>query len=117
MIEHNEIVKLADKEYPIRCDINVLIEIQEQFGNLTEFEMQIAGIKIVKNTDGSIILCVGSETSVFVDNIFIKDKAPITIDEIKAYNANLWKRVEVFTYVDHKIFLSNTIKRISGSRP
>lgn len=55
MIEHNEIVKLADKEYHIRCDINVLIEIQEQFGNLTEFEMQIAGIRIAKNSDGSVI--------------------------------------------------------------
>ncbi|MBO5032169.1 MAG: hypothetical protein J6D08_09835 [Lachnospiraceae bacterium] len=53
MFEHTETIKLAGREYPIRCDINVLIEIQEQFGSLNEFEMLIAGIRAAKNPDGT----------------------------------------------------------------
>lgn len=55
MFEHTETVTLADKEYPIRCDINVLVEIQEQFDNLSEFEMRIAGLRVAKKPDGSVI--------------------------------------------------------------
>ena len=55
MFEHSETVILDGKEYPIRCDINVLVEIQEQYGNLNEFEMRIAGLRITKNHDGSVI--------------------------------------------------------------
>ena len=55
MFEHSETVILDGKEYPIRCDINVLVEIQEQYGNLNEFEMRIAGLRITKNPDGSVI--------------------------------------------------------------
>ena len=46
MFEHSEMVILAGKEYPIKCDINVLIEIQEQFDTVSNFEMLIAGVKI-----------------------------------------------------------------------
>ena len=55
MFEHTETVMLAGKEYPIRCDINVLIEIQEQFETVSNFEMLMAGVRIVKDVDGNAI--------------------------------------------------------------
>ena len=56
MFEHMESVRLAEKEYPIKCDINVLIEIQEQFQTLNNFEMQITGVEIVKDENGSAVM-------------------------------------------------------------
>ncbi len=55
MFEHTETVMLAGKEYPIRCDINVLIEIQEQFDTVSNFEMLMVGVKTVKDEDGNVI--------------------------------------------------------------
>jgi len=55
MFEHTEMVRLAGKEYPIRCDINVLIEIQEKFNTVSNFEMLIAGVKIAKDENGDIL--------------------------------------------------------------
>ena len=46
MFEHTEKVVLAGKEYPIRCDINVLAEIQEQFDTISNFEMLLTGAKM-----------------------------------------------------------------------
>lgn len=56
MYEHLETVMLGGKEYPIKCDIDVLIEIQEQFDGLNAFEMLICGFKTVNHADGSIVL-------------------------------------------------------------
>ncbi len=56
MYGHMEYVTLGGKEYPIKCDIDVLIEIQEQFDGLNNFEMLLGGFKIVKNPDGSTML-------------------------------------------------------------
>lgn len=50
-----ETVILAGKEYPVRCDINVLIEVQEHFDSFSEFEALIAGIKICKDADGNLL--------------------------------------------------------------
>lgn len=55
MYEHTENVRLAGKTYKIRCDINVLAEIQEQLGSLQEFELNIAGLRIAENPDGTIM--------------------------------------------------------------
>lgn len=55
MFEHTEMVRLAGKEYPIRCDINVLIEIQEKFETVSNFEMLIAGVIIAKDEDGNVL--------------------------------------------------------------
>lgn len=55
MFEHTETVKLAGKEYRIRCDINVLIEIQEQFETISNFEMLIAGVKVATDENGAAV--------------------------------------------------------------
>ncbi len=54
MYEHMESVTLGGKEYPIKCDINVLIEIQEQYDKLLTFEMLLIGQRMAVNSDGSI---------------------------------------------------------------
>lgn len=56
MFEHTEKVVLAGKEYPIRCDINVLAEIQEQFDTISNFEMLLTGVKIRKDKEGNALL-------------------------------------------------------------
>lgn len=56
MFEHTEKVVLAGKEYPIRCDINVLAEIQEEFDTISNFEMLLAGMKVRKDKDGNALL-------------------------------------------------------------
>lgn len=56
MYEHSEIVVLAGKKYPIRCDINVLAEIQEQFGTVSNFEMLLAGVRVAKDENGDVML-------------------------------------------------------------
>jgi len=48
-------VVLAGKEYPIRCSINVLAEIQEQFDTVSSFEMMITGLKVAQDTNGNAI--------------------------------------------------------------
>lgn len=56
MFEHTEKAMLAGKEYPIRCDINVLAEIQEQFETISNFEMLLTGVKIRKDGNGNALL-------------------------------------------------------------
>ncbi len=56
MYEHSETVVLAGKKYPIRCNINVLAEIQEQFGTISNFTMLIAGVKVSKDENGNAIM-------------------------------------------------------------
>lgn len=61
MFEHSEMVILAGKEYPIRCDINVLIEIQEQFETVSNFEMLMVGVRTVKDENGNVITGEGGK--------------------------------------------------------
>ncbi len=56
MYEHTETVVLAGKEYPIRCNINVLAEIQEQFGTISNFTMLIAGVRVDKDENGNAMM-------------------------------------------------------------
>lgn len=54
MYSDMESVVIDGKEYPIKCDINVLIRIQERFESMSSFEMLIAGIKVSKDAEGNI---------------------------------------------------------------
>lgn len=55
MTVQTKTVVLAGKEYPIRCNINVLMEIQEQFDTVANFEMAITGLKLAQDADGNSI--------------------------------------------------------------
>lgn len=56
MLDHMETVTLGGKEYPIKCDIDVLIEIQEKFDGLNDFEMLVCGFRVVRAPDGSVVM-------------------------------------------------------------
>ena len=53
MFEKLNTIELSGKEYPIKCDLCVLEELQEEFGDLEIFESKLLGIRKVKNEDGS----------------------------------------------------------------
>ncbi|EOS49330.1 hypothetical protein C809_01926 [Lachnospiraceae bacterium MD335] len=55
MTGHMKTVTLAGKEYPIRCNINVLMEVQEQFDTVPNFEMMITGVKLAQDAAGNTI--------------------------------------------------------------
>lgn len=48
-------VKINNKTYPIKCNISVLMEIQDTYDSISVFEMDILGFKPVRNVDGSIM--------------------------------------------------------------
>jgi hypothetical protein len=55
MYEHNEEVILAGVAYPIRCNINVLIEIQDRYNTLDRFEAELTGIDVKRGADGRAV--------------------------------------------------------------
>ena len=54
MIEKLSMVKIGDKQFPIKCNIEVLAAIQDEFENIAEYEQKIIGLRPKKNKDGSI---------------------------------------------------------------
>lgn len=47
-------VKIGNKTYPIKCNIEVLMEIQDEYDSISLFEMDILGFKLAHNVDGSV---------------------------------------------------------------
>lgn len=47
-------VIIAGKTYPIKLDLNVLEKIQEEYGSVGDFEMDILGLKYLKNQNGEM---------------------------------------------------------------
>lgn len=47
-----ERILIGEQTYPIKIDLNVLEALQDQFGSIHAFEMDIVGLKVV---DGKII--------------------------------------------------------------
>ncbi len=45
-------IMIAGKTYPMKCDLNVLEELQEQFGSINEFERQLLGLHFLTDKDG-----------------------------------------------------------------
>ena len=43
---------IGNKTYPIKIDLNVLEHIQENYGSISQFEMDILGFKFKKDMDG-----------------------------------------------------------------
>mgnify|MGYP003290080322 CR=1 FL=1 len=58
-------IMLGEKTYPIKIDLNVLEHIQENYGSINQFEMDILGLKNKLNEkgekifaeDGSLVMC------------------------------------------------------------
>ena len=51
--EMNRII-LSGETYPIRCDMLVLEQIQERFGDISKFENKLMGFKPLVNRNGSV---------------------------------------------------------------
>lgn len=43
---------IGDKTYPFRIDLNVLQQIQEEYGSINRFEQELLGIQNKKDADG-----------------------------------------------------------------
>lgn len=76
-------ITLSGKTYPLKCDLNVLEKLQEQFGTINEFERQILGIRYTKDESGN--------------QIYTKDGTPlirVTEPSIKSIKAALICMIE-----------------------
>lgn len=47
-------IKLSGTEYPIRCDMLVLEKIQEEYGDISDFENKLLGFTPSRNKDGTV---------------------------------------------------------------
>lgn len=54
MYEKISKIKIGSYKLPIKCDINILATIQEEFGTLSNFERKLLGMVPILNEDGSI---------------------------------------------------------------
>lgn len=52
MFEGLKHIELSGEKFPIKCDLLVLEKIQDEYGNLTEFENQLTGFVVSKDKDG-----------------------------------------------------------------
>lgn len=53
MFEKVSYLTLSDQKYPYKCDILVLEKIQDEYGDLSDFENKLIGFTPAKNEDGS----------------------------------------------------------------
>lgn len=55
MFEKANYIELSGDRYPLKCDILVLEKIQEEYGDLTEFENNLTGFVPKRDEDGEIV--------------------------------------------------------------
>ena len=67
MIEKLNKVKIGDKQFPIKCNIEVLAAIQDEFDNISDYEQKIIGLRPKKNADGSVKMIQTSDGTEVVD--------------------------------------------------
>ena len=77
-----ERILIGEKTYPIKIDLNVLESIQDQYGAVNLFEMDLLGLKLQKDEDGREIVRV-TEPSVKA----IRMVLPLMINEGLAIEA------------------------------
>ena len=55
MFEKVNYIELSGDKYPLKCDILVLEKIQEEYGDLTEFENNLTGFVPKRDEEGEIV--------------------------------------------------------------
>ncbi|MGO5442877.1 hypothetical protein ACTQXY_05050 [Faecalimonas sp. LCP19S3_D12] len=55
MFEKVNYIELSGDSYPLKCDILVLEKIQEEYGDLTEFENNLTGFVPKRDEEGEIV--------------------------------------------------------------
>lgn len=49
-------VVIGEKEYPIRIDLNVMEEIEEEFGTVEKFKQKLLGFEYQRDADGELVI-------------------------------------------------------------
>lgn len=55
MFERVNYIELSGDKYPLKCDILVLEKIQEEYGDLTEFENNLTGFVPKRDEEGELV--------------------------------------------------------------
>ncbi|MCR1842755.1 hypothetical protein [Murimonas intestini] len=75
-------IELSGEKYPIKCDLLVLEQLQEEFGSVADFENKLLGIEYLKDAEGE-----------YIRDKEGKRKANIGIPDTKAINKGLYLMV------------------------
>ncbi len=75
-------IELSGEKYPIKCDLLVLEQLQEEFGSVADFENRLMGIEYQKDPEGY-----------YIQDKNGKRKANISIPDTKAINQGLYLMV------------------------
>lgn len=81
-------IELSGEKYPVKCDLLVLEQLQEEFGSVADFENKLLGIEYLKDKDGEYIRDKSG-----------KRKAKIGIPDAKAINQGLYLMVKEGMYI------------------
>lgn len=76
-------IELSGEKYPIKCDLIVLEQLQEEFGSVADFENKLLGIEYLKDAEGY-----------YIQDGKGKRKANIGIPDTKAINQGLYLMVK-----------------------
>lgn len=77
-------VKIGSKTYPIKVDLNVLAEIQEQYGSVNQFERDLLGLKLAKDENGAQLYTSDGDPQMYIVEPSIKairTALPLMINE------------------------------------
>lgn len=125
MFEKLEKIKVGGYELPIRCDINILGTIQEEFGSMVAFEQKLIGMnpilddrgKQVTREDGTIAYTMG-EPSIhaiaYALPLFIIEGIAQAEEQGEDYSDIDWKpsvKDADFNYIEVALALYNEFQR------
>lgn len=77
-------IKIGAKSYPIKVDLNVLAEIQEQYGSVNQFERDLLGLKLKKDANGNQVYTSDGDPEMYIVEPSVKAIAmalPLMINE------------------------------------
>lgn len=83
-------IMIAKKTYPMKCDLNVLEALQEEFGSVNEFERLLLGIRMQKDEEGRQLYTKDGEPQIYIVEPSIKAikvALPLMINEGLAIEA------------------------------
>lgn len=83
-------IMISGKTYPMKCDLNVLEALQEEFGSVNEFERQLLGIRFKKDEEGKQLYTKDGDPQMYIVEPSIKaikTALPLMINEGLAIEA------------------------------
>lgn len=89
-------ILIGGKTYPFRIDLNVLEEIQEEYGSINQFERDLLGLHFRKDDEGKQVYTEEREPAMFWTEPSIraiKTVLPVAVNEGLAIQADQENRV------------------------